>query len=141
MLWPLDGGMTVRTATGLMLVAIGAILAFAVTAQPSFINLQITGLVIMLTGIAGLLIPVRGYGWLRRRLIRWQDRSGRVRDRVVETQYPPYVMLNPGTATAWGPDAPGATTPTPDPEPGRSGETAAKPAPAETEVVDEYFQT
>jgi hypothetical protein len=58
-----------RTATGLALVAIGAILAFAVTAHPSFLNLQVAGWVIMLTGVAGLAIPRRGYGWLRRRVV------------------------------------------------------------------------
>ncbi len=58
-----------RTATGLALVAIGAILAFAVTSHPSFLNLQVTGWVIMLTGIAGMVIPRRGYGWLRRRVV------------------------------------------------------------------------
>jgi hypothetical protein len=58
-----------RTATGLALVAIGAILAFAVTAHPSFLNLQVAGWVIMLTGVAGMAIPRRGYGWLRRRVV------------------------------------------------------------------------
>jgi hypothetical protein len=58
-----------RTATALVLVAIGAILAFAVTTSPSFLNLQVTGWVIMLTGVAGVLIPRRGSGWLRRRVV------------------------------------------------------------------------
>lgn len=58
-----------RTASGLALVAIGAILAFAVTTSPSFLNLQITGWVIMLTGVAGIVVPRRGYGWLRRRVV------------------------------------------------------------------------
>jgi hypothetical protein len=58
-----------RTATGLALVAIGAILAFAVTSSPSFFNFQIAGWVLILTGVAGLLVPRRGYGWLRRRVV------------------------------------------------------------------------
>ena len=58
-----------RTATGLALVAIGAILAFAVTASPSFLNLQVAGWILILTGVAGLLVPRRGYGWLRRRVV------------------------------------------------------------------------
>ena len=57
-----------KTATGLALVAIGAILAFAVKGHPSFLNIQIVGWVIILTGIAGMAIPRRGYGWMRRRL-------------------------------------------------------------------------
>lgn len=58
-----------KSATGLALVAIGAILAFAVTAHPSFFNFEIAGWVLMLTGVIGLVIPRKGYGWLRRRLV------------------------------------------------------------------------
>jgi hypothetical protein len=58
-----------RTATGLALVAIGAIFAFAVTTSPSFLNLQIAGWILILTGVAGLVVPRRGYGWLRRRVV------------------------------------------------------------------------
>jgi hypothetical protein len=58
-----------RTATGLALVAIGAILAFAVRTSPSFLNLQVTGWVIMLTGVAGIFIPRRNSNWLRRRIV------------------------------------------------------------------------
>ena len=59
-----------RTATGLALIAIGAILAFAVTTSPSFLNLQVVGWILILTGVAGILVPRRGYGWLRRRVVR-----------------------------------------------------------------------
>jgi hypothetical protein len=87
-----------RTASGLMLVALGAILAFAVKGHPAFLNIQIVGWVIMLTGVAGMLIPRRGYGWLRRRMVLRRGPQGRpVVNRVEETRYPPYVMLNPGT--------------------------------------------
>jgi ABC-type transport system involved in cytochrome bd biosynthesis fused ATPase/permease subunit len=58
-----------KTATALTVVAVGAILAFAVTAQPSFFSFHVAGWVLMLTGIAGAAIPRRGYGWLRRRLV------------------------------------------------------------------------
>jgi uncharacterized protein DUF6458 len=58
-----------RTAPGLALIAIGAILAFAVTSSPSFLNLQIAGWVIMLTGVAGIVVPRRGYGWMRRQVV------------------------------------------------------------------------
>ena len=58
-----------KTATALTVMAVGAILAFAVTAQPSFFSFHIAGWVLMLTGIAGVAIPRRGYGWLRRRLV------------------------------------------------------------------------
>jgi hypothetical protein len=58
-----------KTATSLTLVAIGAILAFAVTAQPSFFSFHITGWVLIVIGAAGAVLPRRGYGWLRRRIV------------------------------------------------------------------------
>lgn len=89
-----------RTASGLLLVALGAILAFAVRGHPSWLNIQIVGWVIMLTGVAGMAIPRRGYGWLRRRMVLRRGPGGRpVVNHVEETRYPPYVMLNSGTTT------------------------------------------
>src|SRR5215472_11514483 len=87
-----------RTATGLFLIALGAILAFAVQGHPSWLNIQVVGWVIMLTGAAGMAIPRRGYGWLRRRMVLRRGPGGRpVVDRVEEKRYPPYIMLNPGS--------------------------------------------
>ena len=87
-----------RTATGLFLIALGAILAFAVQGHPSWLNIQVVGWVIILTGVAGMAIPRRGYGWLRRRMVLRRGPGGRpVVDRVEEKRYPPYVMLNPGS--------------------------------------------
>jgi uncharacterized protein YjeT (DUF2065 family) len=54
-----------RRSTGLTLVAIGAILALAVHAQLPAINLQLTGLVLVITGLVGLRAPQRAYGWVR----------------------------------------------------------------------------
>jgi hypothetical protein len=85
-----------RTASCLTLIAIGAIFTFAVTAHPSFLNLQIAGVVIMATGVAGLLLRRRNQpGWLRRRTILRGGPRGRVVGEVDETRLPPYVMLNP----------------------------------------------
>jgi hypothetical protein len=89
-----------KTATGLTLLAIGAILTFAVTANTSVFNLHIAGVVFMLTGLAGLLVPRRTYASLSRRLIQRRTRTG-PNGLVVETEetsYPPYVMTNPGAA-------------------------------------------
>jgi uncharacterized protein DUF6458 len=87
-----------RTATGLFLIAFGAILAFAVQGHPSWLNIQVVGWVIMLTGVAGTAIPRRGYGWLRRRMVLRRGPGGRpVVDRVEEKRYPPYIMLNTGS--------------------------------------------
>jgi hypothetical protein len=58
-----------KTATGLALVAVGAILAFAVTAHPTGLNLQAAGWVLIVIGLAGMFVPRRGYGWLRRRMV------------------------------------------------------------------------
>jgi hypothetical protein len=58
-----------RTATSLVLVAIGAIFAFAITRTPSFLNLHVVGWVLMLTGAIGAIVPRRGYGWLRRSMV------------------------------------------------------------------------
>jgi hypothetical protein len=58
-----------KSATALTILAVGAVFAFAVTAHPSFVNIQILGWVLMLTGIVGLVIPRRGRGWLRRSVL------------------------------------------------------------------------
>jgi hypothetical protein len=58
-----------RTATALTLVAIGAILAFAVTAEPPGFSFHVAGWVLILTGVAGVVLPRRGYSWLRRRIV------------------------------------------------------------------------
>jgi hypothetical protein len=88
-----------RTASGLTLIALGAILAFAVKGHPSWLNIQVVGWVIMLTGVAGMVIPRRGYGWLRRRMVLRRGPGGApVVSNVEEKRYPPYVMLNPGSS-------------------------------------------
>ncbi|HTS98524.1 MAG TPA: hypothetical protein VMI33_18090 [Streptosporangiaceae bacterium] len=87
-----------KTATGLTLLAIGAILTFAVTAHPSFLNLQVAGVVLMAIGLVGLFLPKRAQGWLRRRTILRRGTGGPVAGRVDERRYPPYVMLNPGAS-------------------------------------------
>ncbi len=58
-----------KTATGLALIAVGAILAFAVNAHPQALNIQVVGWVLILIGLAGMFIPRRGYGWLRKRMV------------------------------------------------------------------------
>ena len=41
-----------KTATSLTLVAVGAIIAFAITAHISWLNLQVIGWILILTGLA-----------------------------------------------------------------------------------------
>ena len=79
-----------RTGSGLTVVAIGAILAFAVTSSPSFINIHIAGWVIMLTGVVSMIFSRRrDYGQLLQRF--------RPRARVVERNTEPRA-LGPGQA-------------------------------------------
>jgi hypothetical protein len=84
-----------KIGSSLALICIGAILAFAVTATPSFFNLHTAGWVLMLIGVIGLLIPARTAGWLGRRvLVRRSYPSGRVEQVPVQ----PYVARNPGAS-------------------------------------------
>jgi hypothetical protein len=58
-----------KTATSLTVIAVGAILAFAVTATPGFLNLQVTGWILMATGAIGLTLSRNNREWLRRTVI------------------------------------------------------------------------
>jgi hypothetical protein len=84
-----------KIGSSLALICIGAILAFAVTANTSVFNLHTAGWVLMLVGVIGLLLPGRTAGWLGRRLlVRRSYPSGRVEHIPV----PPYVARNPGVS-------------------------------------------
>jgi hypothetical protein len=132
-----------KIATSLTLLAIGAILTFAVSSSPSFLNLQVAGVIVMAVGVAGLLLPRRGQqGWLRRRMVLRRGTRGPVVGQVEETKYPPYIMVNPDAVPGQndGHPEPGDLTSTiPDVE---ATEQAADQAPAatDTEVVEEYLQ-
>ena len=134
-----------RTATGLALIAIGAILAFAVTTSPSFLNLQVVGWILILTGVAGLVVPRRGYGWLRRRVVVRRPRGQAVeaeRRRAPQVQGQPVVPRNaipdPRLSAAESAVPEGGL---PDTLPGTPAERAVPggAGPAE-ETVEEYFE-
>jgi hypothetical protein len=150
-----------KKATGLTLIAIGAILTFAVTSSPSFLNLQVAGVVIMATGVAGLFLPKPSQGWLRRRTVLRRGGRGPVVGGVDEERYPPYIMLNPGAdpdqsnghqpgdltrADATEPEERNDTAPIPDlpAEDLAAEDLTAEPVnpddPAAAEVVEEYIQ-
>lgn len=57
-----------RISSALTLLAVGAILLFAVNIRLSFIDLHVAGLVLAATGAAGLSLALRQPGWLQRRL-------------------------------------------------------------------------
>jgi hypothetical protein len=74
-----------KTGTGLSLVAIGAIFAFAITAHTPFLNIQVVGWILIITGVCGLLVPRRGHGWLRRSvLVSGHDRAASRSDRAAK---------------------------------------------------------
>jgi hypothetical protein len=141
-----------RTASCLTLIAIGAILTFAVSGSPGWLNIQVAGVVIMVTGIAGLFIRRPSQGWLRRRTVLRDRRQGRVVGQVSETRYPPYVMLNPSSSAGNGHHGhqPGdMTSPAPDDttpdlaagDPVTDRDERPGPAdPAPAEVVEEYIE-
>lgn len=145
-----------RTATSLTLLAVGAIFTFAITASPSWLNLQIVGVVLMATGAAGLFMPGKAQGWLRRRMVVRRGPRGPVVSEVDET-LPPYISINPGAA-ADDREQPGIPVERTVIIPSTSAEdlmaqrtthadgsqpAAAPPAgvpPQGTEIVDEYFE-
>jgi hypothetical protein len=146
-----------RTASCLTLVAVGAILTFAVTGSPSWLNLQVAGVVIMATGVVGMFVRRPSQGWLRRRTILRNRSRGTVVGRVEETRYPPYVMLNPAADPNLSPNGlqpgdltagvPGSNTVPDIPAQERREEdisdappVPAGTEPAETEIVDEYIE-
>jgi hypothetical protein len=85
-----------KIGSSLALICIGAILAFAVTANTSFFNMHTAGWVLMVIGVIGLLLPGRTAGWLGRRLL---VRRGYPTTRVERTPVRSYVTPSSGVAT------------------------------------------
>jgi hypothetical protein len=84
-----------KIGSSLALIGVGAILAFAVTGNPSFFNLHTAGWVLMVIGVIGLLLPSRTAGWLGRRILVRRTYPG---GRVQRVSVPPYAARNPGTS-------------------------------------------
>jgi len=70
-------GMT--TGGSIILIAVGAILRYAVTASVSGISIQTIGLILMIAGIASLVLSLLY-------VLAWSPRRGVRRDRVVERE-------------------------------------------------------
>jgi hypothetical protein len=138
-----------KIGSSLALICVGAILAFAVTANTSVFNLHTAGWVLMLIGLVGLLLPGRTAGWLGRRLlVRRSYPSGRVEHIAV----PPYVARNPGTA-AIERGLPSRPTLAEDPDvdlieeaeapgyrPGTGRAPTGQPQPGTTEVIEDLYE-
>lgn len=89
-----------RAATGLTLVVVGAILAFAVTSSPSFFNIRIAGSIIILGGVAVMLLSRHDYGWLQRWIVALRSHSTAARSnagRVIKTGKVPHQAPHPHT--------------------------------------------
>ncbi len=96
-----------KIATALTLLAVGAILAFAVRANPPGLNIHTVGWVVMLTGVAGMALPGQASGWLRRRIVvrrgpvgpvgqAWAaGQAGLAGGDIDDAGYPPYVLHDP----------------------------------------------
>jgi Domain of unknown function (DUF6458) len=87
-----------KTGAGLALIAVGAILAFAVNSTPSGFNINIAGWVLMIVGVVGLVLPMRTYGWLGRRVVRRSYTSPPVQQTQQYTA-PPAQALEAGQPT------------------------------------------
>jgi len=69
------------TGTSIFLIAVGAILRYAVTATVSGVSLQTVGLILMIVGVLGLVLSLFY-------MFAWGPRRGRaVRGQVVEDPY------------------------------------------------------
>ena len=92
-----------KTATGLGLLATGAILAFALRASPTWVSLHAVGWILMAAAVAGLLLPSRNRGWIRRVTVRRRPGTaarrpggpGAGRQDDEHLPYPPYVLRDP----------------------------------------------
>jgi len=102
-----------KTATSLTVIAVGAILAFAVTATPGFLNLQIVGWILMATGAIGLTLSRNNREWLRRTVIvRGAPEVSRTNRRRPPRSRPPRQLASaaPPPARPSAPPAPNAPT-------------------------------
>jgi hypothetical protein len=75
---------------GLILTAVGAILAWAVTASPNGVNVHTVGYILLVVGIVGMLISLifwsswAGPGYLSRRTVVDDDAPVRRRRRIID---------------------------------------------------------
>jgi hypothetical protein len=136
-----------KIGSSLALICVGAILAFAVTANTSVFNLHTAGWVVMLIGVIGLLLPGRTAGWLGRRVL---VRRSYPSSRVEQMPVPPYAR-NPGTSAI---EAGLPSRPTllddgqdliedaevPHYRPGAGRLAPDHPQPAATEVIEDLYE-
>jgi hypothetical protein len=128
-----------KTGWGLALIAVGAILAFAVNANTSVFNWNIAGWVLVIVGIAGILIPRRGYAWVGRRLFVRQARVRRPGDQNGDEIFYPSTSRVPAALPA--PGAVGSREASAHVETGRTVSTSPDDMrPGETEVIEDVYE-
>jgi hypothetical protein len=100
-----------KTATWLTVLAVGAILAFAVRTSPPGLNINVVGWIIMLTGAAGFLLPRRASGWVRRPVLMRtgsavpvSGQPGDTRHPLDDGSYPPDDLSYPPDDLSYPPD-------------------------------------
>jgi hypothetical protein len=125
-------------------IAIGAILAFAVRTNTSVFNLNTAGWVLMVIGVIGLVVTRSKVGWVGRRLFVRQARR-RPGNRVEEVIYPTHVNRNPAnTRVRAGLPAPGALgSPEASSHIDASRDLSTEPLgprPGETEIVEDVYE-
>ncbi|WP_299956033.1 DUF6458 family protein [uncultured Modestobacter sp.] len=77
-----------RLGTGIFLLALGAILTFAVTAEVSGIDLDLVGWILMAVGALGILVELAVWAPRRRRVVRTDGyEGGPVRRSTTEETY------------------------------------------------------
>jgi hypothetical protein len=70
-----------QIGTSIVLIALGAVLRYAVTGSLSWINIQTVGLILMIAGIVGLIISLLY-------MALWADRTRTTRDPYVDPPPP-----------------------------------------------------
>lgn len=115
-----------RYGVGLLLIAVGGILAFAVTTNTSVFNLHTAGYVLILVGILAMVLPRHSAGWVGRRMFvrRYEQRRGHVE----QVTYPPYVTRNRANTPVRAGLPPGRDDPVPEETPG------------ETKVIEDVYE-
>lgn len=77
-----------RLGTGIFLLAVGAILTFAVNAQVSGVDLDVVGWILMAVGALGIVIELAVWAPRRRRVVRTDGyEGGPVRRSTTEERY------------------------------------------------------
>jgi hypothetical protein len=90
---------------GLVMLAAGAILVFAVNAQVPGINLWLAGLILIVAGLIGLIAPSGAAAWVRRRVLTrgaapGPDLADPATDEADDTGYPAYLLQDPAVLAA-----------------------------------------